>query len=360
MSVDKDTATIPEQSPLDNAALFDWLKKDENTRDFLLNIVFSAPKFTTLEQKINELEKEYKKNLHRQVEDKNKEIASLGVELSTRQRELQAEKDKNQKLQGELGTWQGELKAEKANSQRLQGELNGLREKLEGEKDNSQKLQGKLGTWQGELQAEKDKNQKLQGELNGLREKLGTCQGQLEAEKDRNQKLLTAERKGLQEKEQAEQETRSLRQKYETFGELEKAYEMYRTLPQEIRKPMSGFIRGDSLFTFVVSGMRDSQLDRFWEFCRMVVQEPQGNEIAPVLSQVFTFFFDKMNSVTEFPLYELRIPETGVRYDDEKMILSNNSKVRDGFVDQVILPGYYAKANQKTIKKTVVLLKGAN
>jgi hypothetical protein len=152
-------------------------------------------------------------------------------------------------------------------------------------------------------------------------------------------------------------ENNALKNRYVALDELEKIYAVYNTLPQNIKTSMAGFIRGDTLLSFVVSGMRDSRLDIFWEFCRTEVQKSDGLQYASQIESVFAFFFAKINGVTESPLYELLVPDTGRRFDDNLMILSNSSGSKDGVVEKTVLSGYSGKISQKIIKKAVVTLK---
>ena len=149
-----------------------------------------------------------------------------------------------------------------------------------------------------------------------------------------------------------------LKRKYASLDELEDIYHAYNRLPHELKDSMSGFIRGDSLISFVISGARDSRIEKFWEFCRFEVQRSNGLEYSGELRSVFSYFFTKINAASEPCLYELITPAKGAKFDGDSMIPSNNSPSKDGVVDGLALPGYKGINTGKVIKKAIVTLKG--
>jgi len=160
------------------------------------------------------------------------------------------------------------------------------------------------------------------------------------------------------EKKRISGELEEIKHKYESMGELEDIYHAYNKLPRDLKDSMAGFIRGDSLISFVISGARDSRIEKFWEFCRIEVQKSNGLEYSKEIASIFSFFFTKINGSVEPSLYELIIPPKGAKFDEDSMTPSNNSPSKSGVVDGVVLPGYKGMNTGKVIKKTIVTLKG--
>ena len=181
---------------------------------------------------------------------------------------------------------------------------------------------------------------------------------QLTAAKSALKRAQDEKAAAVTEKLQAAEAMEALKQQYAPLGEAEAAYGRYAALPQSIKTAMAGFVRGDSLLAFIVSGARDSKLDAYWEFCRTEVQKSGGLQYAEPIAGLFAFFFARLNSVTENPLYELNTPGLGARFNGESMIVSNSSASKDGAVERVILPGYTGRTSHKIVKKAVVALKG--
>jgi hypothetical protein len=205
------------------------------------------------------------------------------------------------------------------------------------------------------LLKEKDEEiARLKNERDQLRRERDALKNQL---LDANAKLEDNVTRLENEKKRLQSEIAELGHKYGDLDELERIFGAYNSLPQTLKNSMAGFIRGDSLLSFTVSGMRDSRLDMFWEFCRTEVQRSSGLQYAPEIAAIFTFFFTKINSITESPLYELYAPREGSRFNDETMTVSNSSAARDGAVEKTVLPGYSGKISQKTVKKAIVILK---
>jgi hypothetical protein len=212
-------------------------------------------------------------------------------------------------------------------------------------------LQEKISALTSDISTQNSKYLALQKERDELK-------AQLNVAATKQTEALAKVDAALKDKKSIETEMAAMRQKYVPISELEAVYAVYESLPENSKISLSGFVRGDSLLSFVVSGSRDTRIEGFWEFCKTAVQKSDGLQYAPQLAKIFSFFFTKINSVTETALYELFEPPNGSRFDDNSMIVSNNSPAKDGVVAETILPGYRGKTTQKTIKKAVTALKG--
>jgi len=236
------------------------------------------------------------------------------------------------------------------------------------EQNNAQLIKDK----EAAIQRLSEENRRLKDEFNSLQKTLGEKQHRLAGIEEKNRIMeddlgrvkneaaaLTGENKRISgELNEATALAEALKRKYEPIRELEDIYHAYNKLPRDLKDSMAGFIRGDSLLSFVISGARDSRIEKFWEFCRIEVQKSNGLEYSRELASIFSFFFTKINASAEPSLYELIIPPKGTKFDEDSMIPSNNSPSKNGAVDSLVLPGYIGMNTGKVIKKAVVLLKG--
>lgn len=184
----------------------------------------------------------------------------------------------------------------------------------------------------------------------------------LKAESERAQKALAAQLESAKrsiEKLQDAQDTlqaelRMCQDKLQAARALEEHYDLYKMLPDNLRKSLYGIVNGDSFVQFIISGSQESRQDVFWEFCRTEVQKSNGLAHAETLRKLFMFFFRNLSSISD-PKCELYFPPIPGDFKADAMIPSNSGE-QAGPVTQVILPGLQGVKTGKIYKKAIVKL----
>ncbi|MHC6201767.1 hypothetical protein ACYULU_01070 [Breznakiellaceae bacterium SP9] len=307
-------------------ALLRLFQDDEDLRKAISGI---APKEPPAAALLKEKESEIKKlraeidDLQRNAANSQKECAELKRTLSEKEQAISA-----------LNRQLSEAKAEAAAALTENREKEAAIENLQRNAANSQKECAELK----HALSEKDQA------ISALNKQLSEAKAEAAA--------------ALREKTAAAESLESFRRKYASMEELERVYNVYTALPPDLKTSMAGFLRGESLLAFVVSGARDSRLDMFWEFCRTEVQKSSGLRYAGEIAGIFRFFFTEINALIKPPLYEIIEPQNGQSYDDSAMILSNSTAAKNGSVERTVLPGYRGKKSQKAVKQAIVILKG--
>nr|AGS53554.1 hypothetical protein [uncultured bacterium contig00062] len=241
-------------------------------------------------------------------------------------------------MKEEIQNLQKECAGLNAQLNRNEEKISGLKNKLEQSENDKKNLSDTL----------KEEIQKRDNQLNESKALIKSTEKVL-AESEKEKKLLSNEIEGLK------HEIEGLREKYDCMEELEEVFLHYKSLPENIKKSMSAYICEDSRLTFAMSGARDSKIERLWDFCRLEVQKDL--QYSKAISEIFSFFFIKIDSFLEKPRYELIIPSNGVMFNEGTMVISNNSPARVGVISSTLLPGY-SVIDGNIVKKAIVLLKG--
>lgn len=212
----------------------------------------------------------------------------------------------------------------------------------------------------------KSANQTLESETTKLRKAitdLKTKLAQEQSSKAEMQKSFFEEQKSFEntkkalehEKEALNEKLLTCQDKLKAATDLEEQYSLYRTLPDNLRKSLSGIVNGDSFAKFLISGSQESRQELFWDFCRIEVQKSNGLAHAEILKKLFIFFNDNVSSITTSPIYELYCPPIQSEYEADAMIPSNSGE-QSGHVVQVVLPGIKGIRTGNMFKKAIVKL----
>jgi len=339
--------------------IYGLLEKDEHVHQLICSIVSHQQLISTQtnDAEISNLKDELEKlrgkysGIEGELNSKDAEIRKIGDELSKCKKNISEIISERNRIYDELKICQAEYKNSKIQlndknleTEKLKNELAENKKTISLINADRNRISCELKEWQSEYRNIKTQLKNKDAEIENLKGEL--------AEYKKNVNAIAAEKDHILD------ECEKLKRKYGSLDELDKIYKVYNVLPQNIRTSMNGFIRGDSLLAFVTSGARDTKLEAFWEFCRAEVQKSNGLEYAKEIAAVFTFFFAKIMSATDDPLYRLDISLDGMEFDDDKMILSNSSAVRSGVVDTTVLPGFTGINSGRIAKKAIVILKG--
>lgn len=212
----------------------------------------------------------------------------------------------------------------------------------------------------------KSANQTLESETTKLRKAITDLKTKLAQEQSskaemqksffEQQKSFENTKKALEhEKEALNEKLLTCQDKLKAATDLEEQYSLYRTLPDNLRKSLSGIVNGDSFAKFLISGSQESRQELFWDFCRTEVQKSNGLAHAEILKKLFIFFNDNVSSITTSPIYELYCPPIQSEYEADAMIPSNSGE-QSGHVVQVVLPGIKGIRTGNMFKKAIVKL----
>lgn len=206
---------------------------------------------------------------------------------------------------------------------------------------NDEQIQQRLVSLSGEVQNVAQANKT--GELKALKKKI------FELEKvSQNQKNeLATTRQNLQTAEEKIQELEKLL----VFDEIDKVYQKYCSLPEEIQKSLDDLICRYSPVTFLLSGSANDNIPLLWGRIAKKVTEYSPEHI-DILKEAFDLFF-RCHSETYHTLERLHT-EIGETYNVERHDRTPDSSP-SGQIVQVLLEGYQ---NTKTgkITKTIVRL----
>lgn len=244
-----------------------------------------------------------------------------------------------------------------------QNDSDGQVERLERERENF-KRQAK--NFKGTRDKLNRQVQTLTGERDELNRQVQTLTNDNE-QLNRQVQTLTTEREQLNrqvqtlttEREQLNQQVQTLTKKFndaaaeakfyrETYGELDAAYKLYRTLDESTRSALAGiFGAGDNATTFFSGALQETHLAEFWDY---VARRPENE----TLRRLFDFCFAAVNRGFREPPFARLNVEPGNFFDDEFMRRTSQSR-QLGKVFRVFLQGYRYAAG-KIIKPTIVEL----
>lgn len=139
-------------------------------------------------------------------------------------------------------------------------------------------------------------------------------------------------------------------QYYKSFCIVEKpldVYNVYKSLPEELRNKNLNFISENSLFAFVSTGV--IFLERFWDFIKEELLADRL-EYTDKLKVVFDFFFEMKNDIDH--LYVRNDCKIGDIYNYDKHIMTHGGQ-NLGAVSEILFLGF-SDNNGKLVKKTIV------
>ncbi len=222
--------------------------------------------------------------------------------------------------------------------------------------DENKKLKAEIERLKRENAGLDEEKKRLDNELRALRVTLKNTS------EDAEKKIQSARDASVKELERAKAVVVGLQEKLQGYEQkldgasvIEKQYELYRSLPESLRKSMAGIINGETLWKFLISGAQTERQELFWEFCRTEVQKSNGLTYAAILKSLFVFFSENIASLSSASLYELYEPSEGSEFKTDSMIPSN-SGAQSGRVELVVLPGLKGVNTGKINKKAVVKL----
>lgn len=136
----------------------------------------------------------------------------------------------------------------------------------------------------------------------------------------------------------------------ENFGDLDKIYKLYLTLPEDTRYNLAGiFGEGKSVAGFFSGAIQESHIAPFWDhISRLGANSPERE----TLCQIFDFCFDNFNKGFQEPPFVRLNVEHGNDFDDEFMRRTSHSP-QFGNVERVLLQGYKYRVG-KIVKPSVV------
>jgi len=226
-------------------------------------------------------------------------------------------------------------------------------------KDDSKKiietLRAEKQTLESEITNLRNGNTYLSAELTRERSDKATA---IKKQKSLSEQLESSGKiveKLQREEKNLEDELRICKDKLKAASALEEQYSLYKTLPDNLRKSLSGIVNEESFAKFLISGSQESRQELFWDFCRTEVQKSNGLAHAEILKKLFIFFNDNVSSITSSPIYELYCPPIQSEYKADAMIPSNSGE-QSGAVVQVVLPGIKGIRTGNIVKKAIVKL----
>lgn len=134
---------------------------------------------------------------------------------------------------------------------------------------------------------------------------------------------------------------------YAIFNRPLSVYEVYKSLPEDLKTKNLNFISEKTVFAFVSTGVMN--LERFWDFIKEELLAGRM-EYVEKLKPVFDFFFDMKNDVGQ--LYVRNECRIGDAFNCEKHIMMLGGKNLSD-ISEIIFLGF-SDSKGKIIRKSVV------
>ncbi|MCR5125140.1 MAG: hypothetical protein K6B43_08110 [Treponema sp.] len=159
--------------------------------------------------------------------------------------------------------------------------------------------------------------------------------------------LLSSEKDSLQ------SENSAMKDKLQKidFDSVKKAFDAYKSIPEDIRKIFKNVFRVDSLIGFVVGGVQYGAKELYDMVAKLVRGKQQEN--LEELKSVSKYFIDLYNNSCEKPKYEIFTVEIESKFDSNKCYSLDGTP--DGTVEKVELFGL--KTDGTVTNKAIVTIR---
>ncbi len=204
------------------------------------------------------------------------------------------------------------------------------------------KIEGLFQKYLGQTDAEKENRltakaeEEQQEKIKSLEETCRTLQ-----------ETLTAKENELKRYEE------SLHDWQENFNELMTYWRMYEELSDSTKDGLKNVVRADNPVLFLVSCTAESSIQSIWSYLRDIVADPERQEDASRLSDIFDYSFRIFNSAGYRPKYERDSVESGQPLDDQYHSRTADSAV-SGPIQKVYLQGYRTINTKRIVGKSLV------
>lgn len=173
---------------------------------------------------------------------------------------------------------------------------------------------------------------------------------QLDLQKDSNQEL---QEKLKTQEEQLKQQEEDLNSFKDKFDDLMKYWKMYQGLSDNTKTGLENVVKADEPVLFLVSCTSENSIYAIWSCLRNIIVDPQYQEDAVCLGQIFDYCFDVFNKSCGKPKYERDDVRMGQFLDDQYHSRTADSNV-SGSIQKVYLQGYRTVNTKKIIGKSLV------
>ncbi len=302
-----------------------------------------------------ELESLRQKNLSAQ-NDSDGQVKTLTTEREQLNQQVERLEREREKFKRQAKNFKGTRDKLNRQVQTLMDEREQLNRQVETLTDEREQLNQQVQTLTNEREQLNRQVQTLTDEREDFKQQVKDLNECLEREREdfkRQVETLTTEREQLNRQvddltkkfNDADAEAKFYR---ETYGELDAAYELYRTLDESTRSALAGiFGAGDNATTFFSGALQETHLADFWDYA---ARRPENE----TLRRLFDFCFAAVNRGFREPPFARLNVAPGNFFDDEFMRRTSQSR-QLGKVFRVFLQGYRYSAG-KIIKPTIVEL----
>lgn len=241
------------------------------------------------------------------------------------ERQLENLRGENYQLKNSLAKTQQRVKDLEQQIQNAQYTNSRLENSLTESKQTARSFQSKLEEWQRTFNREQQRARNLQADLDAAQREISRLEDLIADLKYQNE------------------------QRFARGWEL---FQKYQRVGSHARQLLQGVFPHENFMSFICGGAQTNSLETLWDVLRECVMSNRQQD-ADILSEVFEYCFELVNSSKTQAGYSILPVKVGDRFDSDLHSEGPNSRAQ-GKVAAIYLPGYRNDYNGRVIRKSIV------